>query len=66
MVFQAGLEHLVAVADVAVVRFAEEGGALYRTELVIHSRNTAVEHRIVTDEFGFQQQAGVCVQLPGQ
>ncbi|MNQ56298.1 hypothetical protein D3C85_704180 [compost metagenome] len=66
VVFQAGLEHLVAVADVAVVRFAEEGGALYRTELVIHRRNAAVEHRVVADELGFQQQSGVCVQLPRQ
>src|SRR3989338_486092 len=66
VMFEAELEHLIVVADIAVVGLAQVGGALHRAELAIHRRNAAVEQRLGAGELTLQQQPGVGVELPAE
>ena len=63
---QRQVEGLVVVANVAVVRLAEEGRARHCAHLAVHRRDAAVEHRLGAGQLGVQLQRGVRVELPGQ
>ena len=56
VMFQRGLQQVVVVVDVAVVRFTEEGRARDATPFIVRRDNATIEGGAVTHDFAFYQQ----------